>query len=308
MVRPQYVEQGATELCHAVQCGYPDLLSQLALVVWIAALTLLTLVAFVRIANAEEEVTSELSRIRAERNAYRRFRKRVSQVDASRPQPSPQIDASQPQVAELSGSAGVVQTRPPDDHLSEVRDAYEETVMSVPHYEEDYGESLARHMQTEFGDEVTAAVVDGDQFSPQLKQALLQQATTNQLKREKLMRKLEEEFDDLSTFKSRLRRIDQRRERTVDEPAYRASFEELTEAWHELDELEAECEDLLAERQSEMRTEVTVGPPGEGDHAFHRYLYSGLESAYPILSVGVDVYDRVREAKRDVTNSLARRV
>lgn len=297
MVRPQYVEKGATDLCHAVQCGYPDVLAQLALAVWIAALALLTIVAFVRIANAETEVTSELSRIRAERNAYRRFRKRVSQLTASRPQ-----------ATEPVGSAGVVQTKPPDSRLPAVRDAYEETVMSVPHYDEDYGEPLLQHMGTEFGGEVAAAVAGGEQFTPQLKQALLQQATTNQLKREKLMRKLETEFDELSAFKSSLEEIDERRQRAVDRPTYRSSFEDLTDAWDELDDLSEECEAIIEERQSEMQTDIAVGPAGEGEHAFHRYLYSGLDATYPVISSSLDLYDRIQESKRDVVGAIARRV
>jgi len=297
MVRPQYVEQGATEFCQAVQCGYPDLFAQLSLLVWIAALMLLTIVAAVRISQAKGEVASELARVRAERNAFRRFRQTIAKVTATRPQ-----------TAEIPSASGAIQTEPQDSALDSVRDAYRETVMSVGHYEEDYGESLTGHLRAEFGEELATAVAGGDQFTPQLKQALLRQSTANQVKREKLMRVLESESEELAAYERRLDEIEATRREAVSRPTLQQTYEELDESWQTLGDLESELDDLLADRQSRLERDLSVGPTGEGQHAFQKYVYSELESPYPVLSSGVRLYERIRSAKRDVLQALARRV
>jgi len=297
MVRPQYVEQGAAEFCQAVRCGYPDVFAQLSLLVWIAALMLLTIVAAVRISQAQDEVASELARVRAERNAFRRFRQAVAKLTATRPQ-----------TAEISSASGVVQAEPTDSALGRVREAYRETVMSVSHYEEDYGESLAGHLRAEFGEEIATAVVGGDQFTPQLKQALLQQSTANQVKREKLMRVLESESEELATYERRLDEIETDCREAVSRPMLQRTYEELDETWQTLEDLQAELDELLAERQSRLDRDLAVGPTGEGQHAFQRYVYSELESTYPVLSSGVRLYHRIRSTKQDVSRALARRV
>jgi hypothetical protein len=297
MVRPQYVERGATEFCQAVQCGHPDAFAQLSLLLWIAALTLLTIVACVRISQAQDEVMSELARVRAERNAFRRFRQAVAKLTATRPQ-----------TAEISSASGVVQREPSDSELDSVREAYRETVMSVSHYEEDYGESLSRHLCAEFGEEIAAAVVGGEQFTPHLKQALLQQATANQVRREKLMRVLESESEALTAYADRFDEIEADCDEAVSRPLLQQSYEDLDGAWATLDDLQTDLDDLLAERQSRLDRDLSVGPAQDGQHAFQQYVYSELGSDYPVLSSGVRLYERIRAAKRDVALALARRV
>jgi hypothetical protein len=258
---------------------------------------LLTIVAAVRISQAKGEVASELARVRAERNAFRRFRQTIAKVTATRPQ-----------TAEISSASGAIQTEPQDSALDNVRDAYRETVMSVAHYEEDYGESLAGHLRAEFGEELATAVAGGDQFTPQLKQALLRQSTANQVKREKLMRVLESESEELTAYEHRLDEIEANRREAVSRPTLQQTYEELDESWRTLGDLESELDDLLADRQSRLDRDLSIGPTGEGQHAFQKYVYSELESPYPVLSSGTRLYERIRSAKRDVLQALARRV
>lgn len=53
--------------------------------------------------------------------------------------------------------------------LKRIQDHYRETVMSVPHYDEDYGEDLFEHMSEELSPEAAIAVGGESEFAPQLK-------------------------------------------------------------------------------------------------------------------------------------------
>lgn len=297
MVRTQIVEQGATEICAAFQCGYPELFVQVALVIWFGALLFLTIFACLSISSAQDEVSAERSRVRAERNAFRGFRRRVNQLE-----PTPQ------QASGMVTTTGIVQRGPPDPQLPRVREAYEETVMAVPHYDEDYGESLATHMTTEFGDELAAAVVGGEQFTPQVKEALLKQATANQLRREELLRALDSESEALTEVKAKFRAVERVRKGAHEGAMHHRSYEELDETWRELERLEADVEAVLDDRQESMQTGLSVGPRGEGHHAFNEYIYGSHQTSYPVLSSGIELLDRIRDTKHRVLESLARRV
>jgi hypothetical protein len=50
------------------------------------------------------------------------------------------------------------------ERLAAVRDAYRETVMSVNHYDEEYGESFEQHVYNEFGPDLAAALERGSMF------------------------------------------------------------------------------------------------------------------------------------------------
>jgi regulator of sirC expression with transglutaminase-like and TPR domain len=199
-------------------------------------------------------------------------------------------------------------SRPPDDGIREVKEIYRETVMAVPHYEEDYGESLRTNLAAEFGEELGHAIESGDRFTPQLKQALIAEADDARDRRRQLLRALDDERSALDDYEAALEELDDRAAGAIDRPLYRRTFAELYDAWHDLEALEAECDDLVARRQAEL----DGGRPAPSLHrdreAFHSYLYGDLEVDYPVLAAGTTVLDRLRETKRTVLSALTRRV
>jgi hypothetical protein len=292
------LEMGVRELCRATSCGHVDLLMQVIAVAWLVALVCLAVAAFAHVRDARSAVDSERRRTRDEAKALSQFRRRVSRIDATQPQPS--VVQSAPGLAQRQ--------KPPDDELQRVKDAYRGTVMGVPHFDEDYGESLPTHLAAEFGEEVAAAVVEGDRFTPQLKGALVSAADDGQSRREDLLVALERESEALADADEALERFEEARAAAVDEPLYRRSFGELYEAWDRLVDVECRLERFLSERQSAVQDDRTVSPANRDREAFQNYLYGTLDVRYPVLAAGAELADRVRETKQDVLVSLTRRV
>ena len=296
---------GVQELCAATSCGHAELLVQVVAVAWLVALVLLAFTALSHVRDARRAVESELDRTRDEAEALERFRRQVARIDASRPTQSV-VGAG----AGLGVVQGGVQSRgdPPDESLRRVREAYRETVMAVPHFEEDYGESLEAHLAAEFGEEVAHSVTEGGQLSPQLRSMLVELADEGRERRRSLGRALEDEVVALDEYEERLADVERRAADVVDYPLYQRSFPELYRAWHALDDLEAECERVLARRQSSIHTERVVPTLDRGRESFHGYLYGELPVSYPVLAAGTDVVERLHETRREVLRTLTRLV
>jgi hypothetical protein len=294
------LETGVRELCRATSCGHVDLLIQVVAVAWLVALVCLAVAAFTHVREARSEVASERRRTRDEAKALSTFRRRVSRIDAAEPRPRQAMVQTAPGLAQRG--------KPPDDGLRRVRDAYRETVMAVPHFEEDYGESLPTHLSAEFGEDVAAAVVDGDRFTPQLKGALVGAADDGQSRREDLLVALERESEALAEADDVLGGIDADRESAVARPLYHRSFEDLYDAWHRLADVERRLESFLGDRQAAVRDDRTVAPANHDREAFHAYLYGPLDVDYPVLAAGADLAARIRETRAEVLAAITRRV
>jgi hypothetical protein len=301
-VHTQSLEMGVQELCHLTNCGYADLLVQVIAAAWLVALVLLAVATLTYIREARDAVATERDRTHVEMEALDRFRRQVARLEAS------QATRNAPQPTGAGLALAQTAPDPPDGGLREVREAYERTVMGVPHFEEDYGEPFATHLSAEFGEEIARAVVAGEQFTPQLKQVLLERADEERAKRENLLRALTSEAENLDEFGDALSSVDDRRESAAAEPLYQRSFPDLFRAWHRIDDLEGECEDLLTERQQSIHQDRVTPTLDRSRKSFHAYLYGDLDVDYPVLADGASVLDRLRTARREVLRTLTRLV
>ncbi|MFC6730775.1 hypothetical protein ACFQDG_19160, partial [Natronoarchaeum mannanilyticum] len=192
--------------------------------------------------------------------------------------------------------------------LRAVRRAYEETVMAVPHYDDDYGEPFEKHVRAEFGDDVAAAIDGGSGLTPPIKQALLQSAAASREERTAFLRTLSTEDDSLAAAADDLAAIERRIGRFESQRRLQQSFPELTETWEELGELEGECQSILERRQEQIQRGGSGANWRDDGHSLCAYLYEPLPVEYPALADGALLLDRIRTTRRRVADALTRRV
>lgn len=118
------------------------------------------------IGQAMATLEVEQKEVRAERDAFWDFAHKIESM------PIGSVATPVPQAATLT--VGRDEKHQPS--LEGVRDTFKDTVMAVPHFPDEYGESLAVHMAAEFTSDIATAVGEGDQLSRPLKQALITQA------------------------------------------------------------------------------------------------------------------------------------
>jgi hypothetical protein len=287
------------EGCSGVECAAADVLSSQFVSLTLVTVTLLALVALTYFHRAREECGEEQSRLQAERSALERFESQIRGLSAA------SVGQSTPSRGGATLAQSNVETR---SQLQAVQNAYRDTVMAVPHYQEDYGESLTEHMTAEFGEDVTTAVVEGSTLTPQVKRALVSKASESRKERAAFARTLAAESESVTTVGEELSAIDSRVERIESNRRLQQSFRELAEQWEELDDLEADCEAALTRRQETVQRGATSPNWREGGYDLCAYLYESLPVTYPVLADGALLTDRIETTKRKVTEALTRRV
>lgn len=218
----------------------------------------------------------ERERLEAERAAFAQFRKRVAATDVHAPS-SPVITSIKSAVMSASETASsIAQT----EH---VRNAYRETVMSVPHYEEDYNHSLDDDLAEEFSQELASALATTDSLTPPVHQTLLTGCQRAIESRTTLLSAFDREADDLQQMRDTLETVNSSLIEMNQRPLTAWSTDEIISTYKRLSEFQTQCDDLAAERQAELRSQRIPGP-SHTDEELNEYLYESLSVTYPVLA------------------------
>jgi hypothetical protein len=252
-----------------------------------------------QIETAVAALDDERERLEAERAAFAQFRKRVTAMDVHAP-PSPTITRVK------SAIMGASETTPSTAQVKHVRNAYRETVMSVPHYEEDYNQSLDDDLSEEFSPELASALVTTDSLTPPVHQTLLtgcQQAIEG---RTTLLSALDHEASDLQQMCDTLEAVNSTLTEMNQRPLTAWSTDEIISTYERLSELQTQCDDLAAERQAELRSQRIPGP-SHTDEELNKYLYKPLSVTYPVLADLAELSSLLHTARQRLEQALITR-
>lgn len=206
------------------------------------------------LSTAEEMVETERAEVEAERRAFARFADRVGGIE-------PVSGRSR------GATPGEALTGSPPRRVERVRGAFRETVMSVDHYDEVYGESLVEHAAAELSADVATGFrrESGTQFTAFYKSTLVSAVEGAVGWRERLCGQLDEEATSLDRSRERLDGV-------LDRCAGPGPAEGI----------EADL-DELAERRQELvqRRDPLSGTDG---HELCGYVYADAEWTYPVLT------------------------
>lgn len=291
------VDQSLNDLCHASwSCQLSSALSELWLLVVAGAFVLVLLAALSNLRAAAVAVEEEQSRTAAERSAFRSFAERVGTMS-----PDEMVADGGAHVGTVSPAVAMAE---PSSSLSKVREAYRETVMSVPHYDEDYGEALAENMAIEFGKDVAASVEDGRTLSPMIQQLLVSKATAAATQRDRVISQLDREADELESARDAFTDIESVLDDYDPPTLHGVDYASLVDRWDRLDAMEDRCGDVLETRQNHLNERETTQPRGP---SLADYVYKSLPVDYPVLAAGAAVLERIEDARHAVTMEAARR-
>lgn len=271
----------------------------MVLVTLLGATGLVLILATFAIAHLEDArslIREERGRVAAEARAFASFTQQVGDIDVD---DEPVTDGGPTVTRTIEAGAA--------DGLESVQQAYRGTVMAVPHYEAEYGESLPRNMHLEFGEDVAGAVERGGRLTPRLKATLLQRSRTARDQRVLLLDQLETEAEALEDAGGVLRRCVRTADRIVNADVDDRSFDDLEGEWRLLEERRDAVCLLLSDRQEAVQERDRKHATGERGPSFEEYVYDPLTVTYPVLAAGADVVDRLGRARDRVAASLASR-
>ncbi|MCU4800288.1 hypothetical protein OB920_07885 [Halobacteria archaeon HArc-gm2] len=239
---------------------------------------------------ARRALAVETQRTTDERDALSSFLDRVRDVDVVEPTP-------------MQGPKRQLQT-PQTTGLATVRDAYVGTVMSVPHYDEEYGDSYVESLEAEFGADVAAALLQGH-FGEYCKQSVLAKTEQALDERERFLSTLDAERESLADTEERIHGILDRVEGTVDDEDENLSFSALEGRRSTLQNLQTECDEVAADRQAAIRRQHRKLWVPRSAPDVPAYVYQALDETYPVLSVIADLGEWITDRRRTVERRMS---
>lgn len=209
--------------------------------------------------TAERAVERERAEVLEERRAFTAFERRVAGIEPASSSSSP---APIPRILTADDRSRAVER---------IRSLYRETVMSVDHYEEQYGESLVEHVTAELSAEVAASLQRerGTPFTALQKETLMTVVEKAIGQYDTFCTDLNKEADSLDTTRTRLADM-LSNHNTVSVPD-----------WYQSD-FEAELEDIAKTRQERVQNRMFLSR--EAGHDFCSYLYRDAKWTYPVLT------------------------
>lgn len=243
-------------------------------------------------AELRARLDAERQAVTAELEAFDAFVDRIEAVPAREPAPAGEVHG----LDRGEGGTG----------LAAVRDAYEGTVMSVPHYDEDYGDTYRESVLAEFGPEIGTALTEGRRFQPYLKRVTVGKARSCRSDRERFLELLDVESESVADIGATLDDLGSELDGFDDGAPAAGAYGALEAEWRRLDAIEAEIDRLATERQrSIIRQRREFSIPSAPD--VPTYLYHAFDADYPLLSLCVTLRERVTKYKSERERTFAGR-
>jgi len=239
-----------------------------------------------KIDRALTRIDRECELLEAERDAFRALLRRISGIQMDLPGST---DVGTGGAAAVATSFGHRQS----GSLHEIREAYRETVMAVPHYDTEYDESLEENLTAECGHSLANRIVDGEGLPPTVYEGFLGACKRAHRERERTLQYVKRERDSVGRYGSKLDDI----ESAVVEAGERIPSASDTRTLSRIDGtlagLESRCSDLAEERQEQIHERSATDVDGS-ELGFLAYLYADLETTTPVLADVASCLETIR--------------
>ncbi len=245
-----------------------------------------------RLDAARAELRRERRRTADELEALKAFADRVRSIE---PSTVPRMSSDRTVVPGiLAATSG----------LERVREAYESTVMNVPHYAEEYGDTYYRSLHEEFNPDIAAALTDGTAFNERCKRALLSAVEGSGDARESLIEEIDAESGSIDDAAETLLPVADELDEVTTMSFQKRSFGALDAYRTRLGTLENKCEGV-----SDRRQETVFGqrrtrwlPKEVPDIA--QYFCQDLEVDYPVMSSVADLVEVISDLRRRIERAM----
>ena len=279
-----------------IECALAGVADQVLLALWLLLLVIVAAASLLFLPRARSLCEREIKRTQEEFDAFDAFINQITAIPASVTVDTTNLATNQELLHHRTDGGS--------RSLTQVHNVYRDTVMAVPHFEEDYDESILDHMSAELNSEIAHATVNGAEFNPHLKQNLLDAAIEARDRRADFIATLNEENDALETYESRLEDMYPTIDQTVSPPCASQTFSELQYRYELLEEQEETLEQIAEDRQVGRKT-GRIGAIHLGkDIDLQKYLYQPLDVDYPVLAEATQLLGKIRITTKRVEDEL----
>lgn len=244
---------------------------------------------------AKDEVETEIREVKHERDGFRAFRTRIESLPAT-------TEAT----VGRSNSLQILDTR--DAPISLIRSAFEETVLTLPHYREAYGDDVDTNLALELDPELVAGLHHQVALTPVLKRTLRVEAREATANREGLLAELRAERNALNRVESDVDGVLSELRSMNRRPLKRKDFAQLRSDHVRLVDLRDELRSISEERQTQIHRMHRKFRLSFDEPTLQEYLYQGRDVTYPILATLVRLDRMIEGARSNIVRAVTKRV
>lgn len=246
-----------------------------------------------RLGAAMSELQTERRRTADELEALETFEKHVRTIS------SEELGTSSRQPLALMAT-----TAEPSAGLRQVRKAYESTLMSVPHYLEEYDDTYAESLIEEFSPDIASALTDGTAFNARCKQTVLSAVSSSQSSRQELLDVIDRERESIRNAETEL-------EPLFEECEGMRSVQFKTKQFGALDAYRARiqvlldnCQALSDRRQNAIFDHRRIQKLPADVPDITVYFYQTLGVDYPVMSLIAAAINTITEYERQIERAM----
>jgi hypothetical protein len=253
-----------------------------------------------QIGQARECLDQERTRTQAEEHAFQQFVSRVDAIEVSK--------SRFPGWTQRHGSVrSLIGMDSNEEQLSEIEDAYRETVLDTDHYAAEYDDSsIYESIAAELTPEIAQSLKHNDRLTSELQTAILEAAQQTRNDRTRFLDVLDHEAASVTEAHEEIRTIDTAVSELADPPFEAWNFTALTTARDQLLGLEDDC-DAVAHQRQQFLDERTPPQTIHLEESLNEYLYHPLDWTHPVLSAIATCVGRIQRIRRWVEQALAQK-
>lgn len=210
-----------------------------------------------------------------------------------------------------AGSPGSVMTthqKQAQSHVAQrlnmIRSAYEETIMSLPFYSDEYDDTYFESICEEFGSEIATALTTPECFGPAALKALFDRIETAKSERQRHIKACTRERDSIETAADRVIPIDEELSALTSVNFDSQSFGALDAHHNRLSILADHCESAAQTRQKTIQQQREFYNISQADMDVTAYFYREYDITYPVLAMCSDLTTRITEFHRCIEHII----
>lgn len=225
-----------------------------------------------QISSAIDILLTEYNQVTEEIRAFEQFKKRVLNISIN--------TDSRNSVGGFS-----YERKPTAAGTNRVRTAYCETVMSVSHYDAEYGDTYASSVSEEFGPDIATALTESSELTPILKSALINQIENIIESRKELRKTIQLEQDSIKSAHEDLNDLSKMLCNYAKNEFSNMNYNQLSEYKNKTCENKRVLDEVAIIRQQDINKIRKSMQTDRTTSDLYSYLYQSLSTTYPVLNI-----------------------
>ena len=220
--------------------------------------------------SAIDIISIEYDQITEEIQAFKNFKKEVENIAVSH-----DLNNSVDKFGYQKGSTV--------EGATKVRRAYQDTVMSVSHYNKEYGDTYTSSISEELGSDLAIALKQSSELTSILKSALVTQIENTIESRKQLQNTVQIEQDSIESHHTDLYNVGEFIHECMEYQIQSSNIEQVNEYKRKSSNIDKKLDNIAIIRQQDINKVNKLSQTSQPSSELYSYFYQSLSTDFPVL-------------------------